>query len=478
MSNTNNISNVTYEELNSLLEKGFRWLSSKISKTSLLLSGRTIGLALISYCIYDYQKNRRKIGALKKRLLSLQKDDGSWNNELWDTAWGIRAIAIERLSSGKTAVNFAYPPLRSALTYIEDTKNVRNNWQGEWYESIVTALSLLQMNYSKEYPFIKKSVEWVIERQNREGFWIDIYDTCLATRLLVEAQDQFKEDYSHVISSAIAWLRKWEPHAENVWTNANLLMCFLEACRPDDQSIARIYRWFVENESDGCWSSYEDEQAYSLIALANLRNRIFLEATAKKETPAHERVGRVLQQFVEINQHNIANSVIENCLRSFRGNVIGMLDYVDETTFNFLDFIPKTCSIRLIVSRIQGSKTQMQKKAANLGKGVKQLEIKKIDALVTGEKFGGKIHHRWLACDGSTTLEKLPCNGLVVDFGTDLKSGSIANTEHKIEAFTNPDEEKKEFEKYWHRTEEEWTEFTGKQFSVQTFYSNISHTNP
>jgi len=192
---------------------------------------------------------------------------------------------------------------------------------------------------------------------------------------------------------------------------------------------------------------------------------------AKKE-PTRRRL--ILQQYVEINQHNLARSITKKCLRTFRGNVFGILDYIDETTFEFLDYIPKSCSIRLIVSRIQGSRTQAQKKAAKLGRSVKQLEIKAIDLFAVDEKFGGKMHHRWLACDGDAILEGELCNGLMVDFGQDLKSSSIANVQHRIQAVTNPYDDQKEFEEYWKRTEDDWKAITGKPIISKIFYSKAT----
>lgn len=179
----------------------------------------------------------------------------------------------------------------------------------------------------------------------------------------------------------------------------------------------------------------------------------------------------ICQQFVEMGQHNTAKSIIEETMKSFRGNVFGILDYIDGSTFDFLDLIPKSCNLKFIASVINPPQTLIQRKAAELGKSIRSLEIKEVDVMAAFQSSGGKMHQRWLACDGSTAFRKNVCQGLAIDFGTDLKSGSIANTQHKIQVYTNPIEEKKRFEEYWYRTEEEWDAITGKKIASRVIYS-------
>jgi len=143
------------------------------------------------------------------------------------------------------------------------------------YETIVTALALLKMEYKKEYPFLIKVLSWLISKQTAEGCWIDIYDTSLAVSLLVEAQHKLERDFTSEINRAVEWLKQWDPKDENTWTNANLLSALLDANTDvNDPSITRLYEWFNENESGGAWSRYEDEQAFSLIALSKLRDKL------------------------------------------------------------------------------------------------------------------------------------------------------------------------------------------------------------
>jgi len=238
------------------------------------------------------------------------------------------------------------------------------------------------------------------------------------------------------------------------------------------QGAANLYGELkkIENEAKAVEEDFLEKAIEQAPKIVDQFITLFYRWIAEKEETSGRKV--ILQQFVEINQRNLASNTIEKCLRSFRNNVFGILDYIDDTTFNFLDFIPKTCRIRLIVSRIQGSRSQIQKKAAKLGKSIELLTIKTIDVATSNMKSGGKMHHRWLACDGDTVMEKKPCRGFLVDFGTDLKSNSIANTQHKIQVFADPSEEQKKFEEYWNRTEDEWKAITGQSISSKIVYSN------
>lgn len=238
------------------------------------------------------------------------------------------------------------------------------------------------------------------------------------------------------------------------------------------QGAANLYGELkkIENEAKAVEEDFLEKAIEQAPKIVDQFITLFHRWISEKEETSGRKV--ILQQFVEINQRNLASNTIEKCLRSFRNNVFGILDYIDDTTFNFLDFIPKTCRIRLIVSRIQGSRSQIQKKAAKLGKSIELLTIKTIDVATSNMKSGGKMHHRWLACDGDTVMEKQSCRGFLVDFGTDLKSNSIANTQHKIQVFADPSEEQKKFEEYWNRTEDEWKAITGQSISSKIVYSN------
>lgn len=304
---------ISYTELDQVLKKGYDWLSKRLSQTMELLSARTVSLAIIAYCHCNYEQYKVEIEKLKKRLISMQKkEDGSWNNELWDTAWAILALATEHFYSTGKPMNFAYPPIRNALKFIEDNKTIRDNWQGEFNESLLTAFSLLDIEYFKEYPFIQKMVQWVLKLQRSEGCWIDIYDTCLATRLLVKAQDRFKKDFSKEVTRALKWLRKWDPEKEGSWVNANMLLCFLDAgVKLNDPIINRLYKWFVENEIEGCWSSYEDEQAYTLRALSELRKKL-MSAEVEEIEMDRQLKSRDLKRMVELRLKALGYFVRKN----------------------------------------------------------------------------------------------------------------------------------------------------------------------
>jgi len=266
----------SYEELHSLLQKGVEWLIDIVNQTIDQIGARNIALAIMALCNFDYNSHKTQIETWREKLIILQKGDGSWHNELWDTSLALMALSIERFCSGKKGINFEAKPFRAGLDFFENRKiEKRSNWEGELYESILTALALLKMEYRREYPFLRRAVSWIISKQSRQGCWMDIYDTALALSLLIEAQRKFEGGYSLYINRALNWLKKWNPKDENCWRNANLLSALLDAnMDPRDPTVIRLYKWFYENESEGAWSRYEDEQALALIALSKLRDRL------------------------------------------------------------------------------------------------------------------------------------------------------------------------------------------------------------
>ena len=125
---------------------------------------------------------------------------------------------------------------------------------------------------------------------------------------------------------------------------------------------------------------------------------------------------------VRPNMRPEAEGFMKRHFSQFSDNVCGILAYIDETTLDFLDKIPKDSTIRLLASATGGSATRLSAKLCE------ERQKRAID--VTQVTFVGDsteqplFHERWIT-DGK----------VLIDIGTDLKSSSIAAKQHTISIY-------------------------------------------
>jgi len=169
---------------------------------------------------------------------------------------------------------------------------------------------------------------------------------------------------------------------------------------------------------------------------------------------------------VSINEVNIikgqinrAENTIEKWFEQLTGNVIAQLDFIDKTTFGYLDSIPKSCGIRIIASNVK-EVDKCVAKADKCARGRPHLEIMQIP----------KIHQRWIGSKES----------FFIDIGTDLKSDALGHSTHTLRKHA-PESFKKSvsnFEQLWSKSEEELKRNYGNEMFKSTIYKKpIKHNS-
>ena len=174
---------------------------------------------------------------------------------------------------------------------------------------------------------------------------------------------------------------------------------------------------------------------------------------ARPVEDAHIRVIRP----TNINQ---AEQVIKESFETISGDVVAILTYIDDSTFAYLDFIPKSVSIRVLTSVID--KKDEAKRAAILQKRSRNnLDIFKL-TFIEGDKEKPLLHERWLS-DGKT----------FIDFGTDLKTSALGAKQHTITI--DPAGKRKNqldnFEWYWKADCEKLGQIFNKKVLKEVFFS-------
>ena len=125
---------------------------------------------------------------------------------------------------------------------------------------------------------------------------------------------------------------------------------------------------------------------------------------------------------VRPNMQPKAEEFLNKHFSQFSGNVCGILAYVDETTMEFLDKIPRDSIIRLLVSATSGSATKLARK---LGEE-RQRHAFEIAQITLADNLTERpvFHERWVAD-----------RKVLIDIGTDLKRSSIAVKQHTVSVY-------------------------------------------
>ena len=168
------------------------------------------------------------------------------------------------------------------------------------------------------------------------------------------------------------------------------------------------------------------------------------------------RVGMTKEVTIARGQMNKAEREIEKALRDLRGDVIGMLMFVDKTTFAYLDSVPKECGIRIIASHIKDP-GKCEIGARRCAKLRPYFEITKIN----------KTHQRWMGSEDS----------FFVEIGTDLKSDALGKQEHTIRIL-EPEvykETTRKFHEFWNTEERELRRIYGDNLEKTIYFPVRQH---
>lgn len=148
---------------------------------------------------------------------------------------------------------------------------------------------------------------------------------------------------------------------------------------------------------------------------------------------------------IERGQRERAEQFLQKYFNSFDSEVNAILPYIDKTTFDYLDCIPKCCGIKAITSIVK-DREKCLKKADELVKDrpfVKILEL----ALKSGDDHYTPLEHtRWI-CD----------KDLFVMLDTDLKKSSLSSRDYSIEVreTSKCSGRIKKFEKRWGQSKDD-----------------------
>lgn len=165
---------------------------------------------------------------------------------------------------------------------------------------------------------------------------------------------------------------------------------------------------------------------------------------------------------IERGQREKAEQFLQKYFNSFDSEVKAILPYIDKTTFDYLDHIPKCCGIKVITSIVK-DREKCLKKADELVKDrpfVKILEL----ALKSGEDHYTPLEHtRWI-CD----------KDWFVMLDTDLKKSALSSRDYSIEVRETGKCSRriKKFEKRWDQSKADLEEEVEATVIRKFFYNH------
>ncbi len=251
------------------VQKGVRWLKESADGTR---DDRDLALTISALIAAERNPHSHLVQRLISTLLRRQATNGSWNDELWDTAWASKALY-------DAGYSISDQPLQRAVRFIEANQDpITGTWYDEFFETILVIDLLARVTPEKLETLCASSLRWLESLQKPDGSVIAVRHTgmvaslfCLIRQLGITSNDQ-------LIESAIQHIRR-DLEAKAIWNSASWsnyypLMAMLDyGATLEEPLIAKAVDWFLNTQdSDGQWLQVSglDDTAMSVLALSNL----------------------------------------------------------------------------------------------------------------------------------------------------------------------------------------------------------------
>ena len=263
------------------LQSGVRWLKSQAES---IVDPRDVAITMTALVVAERNARGQLVQRLAGALLRKQSSNGSWCDELWDTAWAARAL----LTAGYPP---SHPALEAALRFILATEDpVRGAWYEEPFETILVLSLLAEMAPGALKTSGERALSWLFSLQAESGAIIGTRYTGMAVSLIAALPSDLAGRYAGARTKAIDWLRR-DLAGREIWTNAAwsnhyaLLALLDSGVSPDDADLEKAVRWFLASQSaDGRWmqvSSIHDT-ATAIVALSRLLSVPLVEVSPAK----------------------------------------------------------------------------------------------------------------------------------------------------------------------------------------------------
>ena len=308
-----------YERILFMLGNGYNYLYSTGKTKGYWDDSRSTALAGIALDLKE-PANSPWIRMIRENLIKNQcktgESNGSWNEEIWDSAMSIIALKSFELSSRD-------PIIKNAVEWISHLYqlNNRTNWHDEPWETSWAVIAILTTGIIPPNVKIEEPVKWLIDFQESDCRIIAPHYTAYYL-IIFKLLNKFpinEQDYSFFENSkikAIDYLFSELDKQKNIlwtgeaWANGQILWALAEnesELFQHPERIEKILQWFESNQSKaGNWSDTEDT-ASAIIGLVKL----LISLSALKDTDSRRNIRAVLQKRLPAPELLIRKPLIE-----------------------------------------------------------------------------------------------------------------------------------------------------------------------
>ena len=251
------------------VQKGVRWLKENAES---MPDERDLAITISALVAAERNPHSHLVQRLTSALIHRQEKNGSWNDELWDTAW-----------AGKALYDVGYdindPPLQKAIRFIEATQDpLTGTWYDELFESVLVLELIARVAPEKMETLGGRSLLWLASLQKPDGSLIAVRQTAMVASLFCLNQELGLRTDKKLISLAVQHIRN-ELEKKPIWTSASWsnyypLKALLDSGETlEDPLIAKAVDWFLlSQDKDGKWMQVSglDDTAMSVLALSSL----------------------------------------------------------------------------------------------------------------------------------------------------------------------------------------------------------------
>jgi CHAT domain-containing protein len=255
------------------VQRGVRWLKENSEvKPGALEDPRDIGITISALVAAERNPHSPVVQRLISELLKRRNKNGSWNDEVYDTFFAVRAL---------TDVGFGIndPPLAETLRFLKATQDpINGTWYEEPYDTLLALDLIVRLAPDQMNIFTDRPITWIESLQKEDGSIIGVRHTGMVASLFGLSNKARLTNNKRVVNRAIGYLRQdlqekpiWSAAA---WSNYYPLQALLDSGYDlDDPLVTKAVDWFLAaQEVEGQWFqvSRVHDTAMSVLVLSGL----------------------------------------------------------------------------------------------------------------------------------------------------------------------------------------------------------------
>ena len=230
------------------VQRGVQWLKNSVDQ-----NWEPSGVAATISALVSAERNQHSqfVQRLVRCLEEQQRDNGSWNDELWDTAHVLRALIDVGQAQTST--------VQRALRFFKLTQD---SLDGTWYEDLSETILVVDLLRELDPEnFVQDSgraLNWIASLQRKDGLIVGMRYTGMAVSLfkkLIGTNEELQPVVGRAVASLVDAINERGIWTSASWSNYYPLRALLDmGFSLDDAPVARAVDWFLDHqEESGRW---------------------------------------------------------------------------------------------------------------------------------------------------------------------------------------------------------------------------------